>query len=454
MPTGLPHRVFKPKTKTKMRGIFFLCAVTTLGPSLLLAQTPQPKDSTAKRDSIARADSIALVQQLEKELGSGAADTSSSAAAPRAAGGYMNIGFVTLVDAGWSSSKDVGRLQPGDHDPKVRGFTLPNTELTFDGSVDPYFKGFANIVYKIDSEGETGVELEEAYVLTTSLPKNFQVKAGQFFVDFGRQNSQHPHSWAFVDQPLVLNRMFGPDGLRSQGLRLSWLLPTSFYTEAMLTVANSLGETTTSFRSEESSEFHGGQPVDRGVEGLGDMLYVPRLTTSVDLTATQTLLLGVSAAFGPNNAGESTRTRIYGIDGYWKWKPEAAQAGFPFLSMQAEALVRRYDVAERPHVDAPDAILAAGQLKDRGAYAQVLYGIKPRVVAGLRGDWSYRDDSEFIAPIRGNRFRLSPNFTWYPTEFSKFRVQYNYDDHSGFKAAHSLWLQFEFLLGAHAAHKF
>src|SRR4029079_3032831 len=341
------------------------------------------------------------------------------------------------------------------HDPKVRGFTMPNTELTFDGAVDPYFKGFANIVYKIEPGGDTGVELEEAYVLTTSLPYNLQIKAGQFVTDFGRQNPQHPHAWSFVDQPLILNRIFGPDGLRSQGLRLSWLLPTSFYTEAMVTVANSDVDTVCRFRNTESGELHGGEVINRPVKGLGDMLIVPRLTTSFDLTSTQTIVLGASAAFGPNNAGESTRTRIYGVDGYWKWKPEAAQAGFPFLSLQAEALMRRYDVADRISDGTEFMLLPKGTLKDGGAYAQILYGIKPRIVAGLRGDWSNRDDDVFISDVRANRFRLSPNFTWYPTEFSKFRVQYNYDDRAAFdKAAHSLWFQLEFLLGAHAAHKF
>jgi hypothetical protein len=49
--------------------------------------------------------------------------------------------------------------------------------------------------------------------------------------------------------------------------------------------------------------------------------------------------------------------------------------------------------------------------------------------------------------------------TWYPTEFSKFRLQYNHDFleanhfmHSG--NADSVFLQFEFSLGAHGAHKF
>jgi hypothetical protein len=190
------------------------------------------------------------------------------------------------------------------------------------------------------------------------------------------------------------------------------------------------------------------------VERLQDLLIVPRIATSFDLTETQTLLFGASAAFGPNNSGPSARTQVYGVDGYWKWKPAAAQAGFPFVSMQSEAMLRRYDAAERVSADAPTVTLPNETLRDRGAYAQVLWGIKPRIVAGLRGDWAKGDKGAFESVIRGNRFRGSPNFTWYPTEFSKFRVQYNYDDRKGIGSDHSLWFQFEFLLGAHASHKF
>ncbi|MDO8501983.1 MAG: hypothetical protein Q7S20_09065 [Gemmatimonadaceae bacterium] len=438
-----------------MRGRSILCAFGLITPLLAQAQAPQKKDSLAKADSAARADSIALVHELEKELGKPAGDSGAAAQTPpHASGGYMNIGFVSLTDAGWSTEPDIGSLERGDHDPQVRGFTIPNTELALDGAVDPYFKGFSNIVFKLDKNGETGVELEEAFVLTTSLPANLQLKAGQFFTEFGRQNPQHPHSWAFVDQPLVLNRMFGPDGLRSQGLRVSWLAPTPFYTEALLSIVNSAGGATSSFRSEESPEIHGGRATERAVRGLQDMLIVPRLATSFDLTETQTLLLGASAAFGPNNSGSSARTRIYGVDGYWKWKPAAAQQGFPFISMQGEALLRRYDAAERVSADVPTVTLPNETLKDRGAYAQVLWGIKPRIVAGLRGDWARGDDASFDSELRADRFRVSPNFTWYPTEFSKFRVQYNYDDRKEIGSDHSLWFQFEFLLGAHASHKF
>ena len=307
---------------------------------------------------------------------------------------------------------------------------------------------------KIDSTGETGIELEEAYALTTALPANLQIKFGQYFAEFGRQNPQHPHAWAFVDQPLVLSRMFGAEGLRSQGMRVSWLLPTPFYTEALVGVMNATGGTTSSFRSPESAEIHGGVIDQRPVNGFSDLLLVPRINTSFDLTETQTIVLGASGAFGPNNSGPSARTRVYGVDGYWKWKPAAAEAGFPFLSLQAEAMFRRYDAAQRPSVDDPLVTLPKEMLEDRGGYAQLLWGIKPRIVAGLRGEFARGSQSAFVSEQRGDQSRISPNLTWYPTEFSKLRVQYNYDDRKGIGSDHSLWFQFEFLIGAHAAHKF
>lgn len=419
----------------------------------------QPADTTARRQQRQLDSLAAIIRDLQARMDTATpapvtVDQTASTSQGRTSGAYMNVGFVSLSDFGWSSERDVGSLQLGDHDPKVRGFTIPNAEISLDGAVDPYFKGFASLVFKIDANGESGFELEEVYFLTSSLPHNLQIKGGQFFAEFGRQNPQHPHSWSFVDQPLILNRMFGPDGLRGQGARISWLAPTSWYTEAMVSALNSNGETMFSFRTGESSEIHGGVPAERDVRGGTDLVILPRITTAVDLTSTQSLLVGASAAFGPNNSGTDASSQVYGADLYWKWKSATAQQGFPFLSMQAEALYRRYDAAERQFVDDPSVTLPAETLGDRGAYAQVLWGIKPRVVAGVRGDWANGDDAAFASALRAERTRISPNVTWYPTEFSKLRLQYNYDDRKGIGRDHSVWLQFEFLLGAHAAHKF
>jgi hypothetical protein len=327
-----------------------------------------------------------------------------------------------------------------------------------------------------------------------SLPANLQLKAGQYFTEFGRQNPVHPHAWSFVDTPLVNGRFFGPDGLRNPGGRLSWLAPTPFYSEVMFGVQNSQGGTAHGFRS--SGHAHGGEEEeeglpfayrhpdnDRGVDGLSDMLYSTRLVTSFDLTDNQVLLLGGSAAFGPNSSGEEgdTCTQIYGVDLTWKWKSPRAHGGFPFVMWQSEAMLRRYDAGEFDWEEVADegglpvidestmlpATLSRETLTDYGFYSQLLWGFRKGWVAGVRLDYldSVRGDYEEMSltldgeplgrdPLRGKRWRVSPNLTWYPSEFSKIRLQYNYDHRRSIGEDHSVWLQFEFLLGAHAAHKF
>ena len=363
---------------------------------------------------------------------------------------YLNLSFDIQTVLGTSTEKDVSELELGDHDPDQRGFSLRNAEIALEGAVDPYFKAFANVVFKLDENNETDVELEEAYALTTSLPWNLQAKAGQFFAEFGRQNPMHPHAWAFVDQPLVMGRLLGGEGLRNVGARVSWLAPTPFYTELLLGVFNGEGGTAFSFRNDENT--YGRTPVDNGVSNLGDLLYVPRVTSSFDLTDTQTLVVGASGAFGANDSGNDTDTQIYGADAYWKWRPLSAQQGFPFVAWQSEGMFRRFEAGADP-----TAGLSDETLEDWGFYSQLTYGFRRGWVAGLRGEFVAGNDSEFDAidpEERADRTRVSPNLTWYPTEFSKLRLQYNYDHGEEFGDESSVWLQAEFLLGAHAAHKF
>ncbi len=371
--------------------------------------------------------------------------------------GYLNLSFDSLADFGWSTRSDVTTLQTGDHDPLQRGFTLPNSELFLDGAVDPYFKGAADIVFKLNEDNETDVELEEVYLTTTSLPWNLQGKAGQFFTEFGRLNQQHPHAWDFVDQPLVIGRMFGPEGLRNPGARVSWLVPAPFYSELFLAAQNSQGGTAFSFRNTKEETLFGRPPVDRRVRGPGDLLFAPRYVVSFDLTDSQTLVAGLSGAFGPNALGDSTRTQIYGGDLYWKWKPEWQSGGFPFVSWQTEMLGRRYEAgaAELESPDMPTLVLPRESLYDWGLYSQILYGFTQRWVAGLRGDWVTNDGGTFSSDEnRADRYRISPSLTFHPTEFSKIRLQYNNDHGEILGSDSSVWTQVEFLLGAHAAHKF
>lgn len=352
-----------------------------------------------------------------------------------------------------SSARDLQTIETGGHDPVQRGFTVQNLELVLGATVDPYFRADANLVFQIDRRGETVVEVEEAYLTTLALPYSLQARGGTFFTQFGRLNPFHPHTWDFADQPLVNGRLLGPDGLRSPGVSLSYLVPLPFYLELIGTVQNSNGETAFSFRNTPGKELFGRTILDREVKTPADMLYVPRIKTSLDLSDTQTLVLGASGAFGPNGTGTDTRTAIYGVDLYYKWKPLTNERGWPFVAWQTEAMYRDLTAG------ADDSrALPRERLNDYGLYSQITWGFSPGWVGGLRADYVSGSGGGALRHsdlLLNRRFRLSPNLTYYPTEFSKIRLQYNYDDIEGRgEGIHTGIVQFEFLIGTHGAHVF
>lgn len=363
----------------------------------------------------------------------------------------LQIGLSGLFAAGGSSvdNDTLSSLQAGGHDPNKIGFTVQNTELSIGATVDHYFDAQANIIFLIDADGETVVELEEVYFTSRSLPGGLQVKGGQYFTEFGRQNKQHPHTWAFVDQPVVLSRFFGGDGLRSQGVRVSWLSPLDWFSEFIVGAQNARGETVTSFLNAPGEDIGGHTLIDRSTRNSGDLLYSARWLNGFDLSDTFSMNLGVSGLLGPNASGITTKTQITGADLYIKWQPATSQRGYPFIAWHTEYLDRRYEAGDPEDV-------THEILKDSGLFTQVIWGFTPGWVAGLRWEEASAEGDTDADPLRDTRKRLSPNLTWYPSEYSKVRLQYNRDwaKHLEEETADSVWLQMEFSLGAHMAHTF
>ena len=378
---------------------------------------------------------------------------------------YMDISADVLMAAGWSSEPNYnsgneghGTLEQGHHDPQGSGFTLQGLELALQGAVDPYVRGDVFISMNVDNHGDTSTELEEAYLTTLQMPWNLQLKGGQFYTEFGRMGTSqpHPHTWDFVDQPVIWSRMFGPDGLRNPGARVSWLAPTPFYLEWFGAVQNSKGESAFSFLDTEEGEYAGRTLTDRGYSRAEDLLYSTRAQTSFNLTDEHTVSVGGSAAFGPNPTGGNARTSIYGADFYWKWRPVKNDHGWPFVKWTTEALWRDYDLAEQVQETAGGGteILPASAIRDWGFYNEVAWGFARPWVAALRVDYASGYDND--DPLLSERWRFSPNLTYHFSEFAKMRLQYNADmaKHFNDEVVHSIWLQFEFLLGSHGAHKF
>jgi hypothetical protein len=388
----------------------------------------------------------------------------------------IDISFDILWAAGGSTETDesLSNLQGGDHDPRKRGFTYPNTELSLTGAVDQYFTAEAHLVQFLDPlSAETVVELEEGFLTTTSMPFDLQVKAGQFFTEFGRINPVHPHAWKWLGQPVIASRLFGPDGMRGPGARISYLTPAPWFSEVYATVQNANGETMSSFLA--NDEFFEERPiggrslVKRDVKGLKELAYTFRSDNSVDISKEVTTKFGFSASFGPNATGPHGRTRIYGTDLLLKWMPEKNDRGRPYLRWETEFMYRDYVAGANtfdggtPDDPSDDALAQRDTLHDWGFYTQALYGFRNKWDAGLRFEYASGSgrsagmfDGRSEDPFRDNRMRISPLAIWNLSEFSRIRFQYNYDraDHLQHDDAHSYWVGFEILIGAHPAHKY
>jgi hypothetical protein len=394
----------------------------------------------------------------------------------------IDVSMDVLLAIGGSSvpDPDIRGLEAGAHDPRRRGFTLQQSELSFSGAVDPYFTAEAHIVAT-----PSGVELEEAFFTTTSLPYGLQLEGGYFFTEFGRINPLHPHAWDWIDQPVIISRLLGGEGLRSPGFRLGWLTPLPWFSELHVGAQNpNEGELTTSFIGEEG--VGGWPPVKQNVDNLGDILYLTRWNNSWDVTDSVTSLLGFSGLFGPNVTGGDARTFIYGADMVWKWLPPTNFRGWPFLTWQSEVMKRDYTAANflagtavgsdggdtHGHThdgetggeeeEEFDEDIPGDILRDWGFYTQLLYGFRYRWAAGLRYEYatgsgeSLEEGGREADFLRDDRHRLSPLIVWHPSEFSRIRLQYNYD-HADFldgHDAHSIWLGMEVLYGAHPAHQY
>jgi hypothetical protein len=395
----------------------------------------------------------------------------------------LSIGMDVLWAAGGSTAPDpeIEGLQQGGHDPRERGFTLQQAEMSLSGAVDPYFRADAFIVGVTD-----GVELEEAFFTSTALPWGLQLEGGQSFTEFGLVNPQHPHQWDWIDQPVVNSRMFGGEALRGPGFRVGWLTPLPWFSELHAGMQNAdEGEFTTSFIGEDQV---GGRPlVKEDVDGFGDLLYLGRWVNSWDLGDALTTKLGVSGVFGPNGTGDDGYTYVYGTDLLWKWQPPDSFRGWPFVKWQSEVIKRDFVAddfvagtavdegegeedghahglglrADRQddHDDGED--LDGDTLRDWGFYTQVLWGFRHPWALGLRYEYASASgtslpDGRNQDPLRDDRHRLSPLVVWQPTEFTRFRLQYSYDRARFLDddEAHTVWFGMEVLYGAHMAHEY
>jgi hypothetical protein len=161
------------------------------------------------------------------------------------------------------------------------------------------------------------------------------------------------------------------------------------------------------------------------------------------------LLWGLSAANGPNPTGYHNRTDVFGTDVYLKYRPISG-GSTTLVTLQGELFYRRRQV--------PQDVLS-----DFNGYGQVLWRFAQRWAAAGRYEFGSPAhnrnglvaDDPLDPEWTANRQRISANVTFWPTEFSRLRLQ-GATDLIGWRDRpdYSVFLALEVVMGAHGAHAF
>ncbi|MES1226955.1 MAG: hypothetical protein ABUT20_66390 [Bacteroidota bacterium] len=133
---------------------------------------------------------------------------------------------------------------------------LNETEVSLQSVVDPYIRADFFVSFSRDPETHKyGVDIEEGYITTLSLPYKLQLKAGKFKEAVGRINPVHSHALPFIDLPNAYVNYFGEEGLNDEGASLSWLLPTKAVYQEIVFQATSGATESPSFHRGDNNRF-------------------------------------------------------------------------------------------------------------------------------------------------------------------------------------------------------
>jgi hypothetical protein len=334
--------------------------------------------------------------------------------------------------------------------PGTRGFSLAETELGLAASIDPWLRGAAAISIAPDNT----VEVEEAFVQTTSLGNGLSLKAGRFFSGIGYLNPQHSHTWDFVDSPLAYQAMLGGQ-YGDDGLQLTWLPPIDQYVELGI----ELGRGRTFPGSDSNRNGPGMVALTAHAGGdIGTSHSWRAGVSMLDAKASDQGLVATDAAGNRFAQSFSGSTRVWIADAIWKWAPNGNATRTNF-KLQGEYLqsTRSGDLIH----DVGGANLASTySVRQSGWYVQGIYQFMPRWRVGLRsegldpGTPDYGANNGLIAlpTDRSRKDTLMLDFN--PSEFSRVRVQLARDRAREGGADTQWFVQYQMSLGAHGAHSY
>ncbi len=327
------------------------------------------------------------------------------------------------VRSGLSANPDigvVGDFQGSYFSKGKRNFNmyLNETEVSLQAVVDPYARADFFISFGRDAEtGKYGVNVEEGYLTTLSLPARLQLKVGKFKQAVGRINPLHAHALPFIDLPNAYENYFG-EGLNDEGVSLSWLLPTKkVYQEFVFQTTSGFSESP-SFAQSKGNRF----------------IYLGHLKNFFTLNDNATLEVGLTGITGPNDS--SRTTNIGAVDITYKWKPVQMNT-YRSLTWQNELY---FSNANQP---------SNTSLRSFGMYSFIQYQLAKRWFLTGRYDYAQKP---YDRSIIEQAYSLTAG--WYATEYSKLELEAKTTHDNVDGRYYQGWLRWIFVIGAHGAHQY
>lgn len=345
---------------------------------------------------------------------------------------------VSVVLDGYYKSNDTALSD------REEGLGLGHSELSLSAPIDDLF--FGTLTAALEShDGETEVELEEAFLQTTALPLNLSVRGGRFLSQVGYLNERHFHTDSFIERPAAYRAMLG-EHYFDDGLRVNLLMPTPFYWQ--------IG----------AEAFNGTGLADgEGDETVG--VYTVNTRFGGDFTQAQSWQLGFSwlknrlqgheeehahveehgheDEHGHGHGAEYTGENLYIADLVWKWAP-TGNSREQQVTLSGEYLYAD-DLGEHAHSDD----------NHEGWYTSAVYRFAPQWSAGVR--YGQVDLKE----AHGDHFddqRLKETeamIAYSHSHFSTIRLQYTHQSAQGFEDEdNAIALQYVMTFGAHGAHDY
>ncbi len=296
---------------------------------------------------------------------------------------------------------------------------LNETEVSLQSIVDPYIR--ADFFLSLSRDPVThkyGIEVEEGYLTTLTLPAKLQLKVGKFREAVGKINPVHPHALPFLDLPAAYVNYFGEEGLNDEGASISWLAPTkSFYQELIFQATSGTSESPVFYRGENNH-----------------FIYLGHLKNFFTLSDNATLELGLTGITGPNDSSKSTN--IAALDLTYKWKPVQMNT-YKSLTWQSEFFYSNAKYAEN---DAHNSF---------GLYSFIEDQVAKRWFLTARYDYAQRP---YDKSILEQAYSLTAG--WYATEFQKIEIEGKHTSINVEPDYNQAWLRWIFVIGAHGAHQY